>query len=211
MRSSAASSTRSARSVNDAPAMTPELSTALAKLLAQRRERSALPLAAKWDKAGVLKARGREADDRARRANADANSAARRTSASPRRTACSAFARAERRSPARRAGSSATSGSLAVSSASSSARSARPATPPSGPRWPRTSASSRPTRRPPPSTRCSSARMGERLPRRGEGEADRCRPTLGPANAARLRTHPDKAVAKRANAMLDELNPTARR
>jgi putative membrane-bound dehydrogenase-like protein len=33
---------------------------------------------------------------------------------------------------------------------------------------------------------------------------------LGPANAFRLRSHPDKAVAKRAIAMLDELNPTAK-
>jgi putative membrane-bound dehydrogenase-like protein len=34
--------------------------------------------------------------------------------------------------------------------------------------------------------------------------------TLGPASAFRLRSHPDKAVAKRATAMLDELNPTAK-
>ncbi|MGB8170847.1 MAG: PVC-type heme-binding CxxCH protein [Chthoniobacteraceae bacterium] len=34
--------------------------------------------------------------------------------------------------------------------------------------------------------------------------------TLGPASAFRLRSHPDKAVAKRAVAMLDELNPTAK-
>ncbi len=34
--------------------------------------------------------------------------------------------------------------------------------------------------------------------------------TFGPANAFRLRTYPDKAVAKRANEMLDELNPMAK-
>ena len=34
--------------------------------------------------------------------------------------------------------------------------------------------------------------------------------TLGPANAYRLRAHPDKAVAKRANALLDKLNPMAK-
>ena len=34
--------------------------------------------------------------------------------------------------------------------------------------------------------------------------------TLGPANAARLRTHPDRAVSKRATQMLDELNPLAK-
>ena len=34
--------------------------------------------------------------------------------------------------------------------------------------------------------------------------------TLGPANAFRLRAHPDKAVAKRAVAIFDELNPTAK-
>ncbi len=33
---------------------------------------------------------------------------------------------------------------------------------------------------------------------------------LGPANIARLRTHPNKAVAKRANAMMDKLNPGAK-
>ncbi len=33
---------------------------------------------------------------------------------------------------------------------------------------------------------------------------------LGPAGAFRLRSHPDKAVAKRATAILDELNPLAR-
>jgi uncharacterized protein len=44
-----------AKNVKDAPAMTPELSAALAKLLASGASGSALPLAAKWDKAGVLK------------------------------------------------------------------------------------------------------------------------------------------------------------
>jgi putative membrane-bound dehydrogenase-like protein len=34
--------------------------------------------------------------------------------------------------------------------------------------------------------------------------------TLGPANAYRLRAHPDKAVAKRANKLLDALNPLAK-
>ncbi len=34
--------------------------------------------------------------------------------------------------------------------------------------------------------------------------------TIGPANAFRLRSHPDKAVAKRAVALFDELNPTAK-
>ena len=34
--------------------------------------------------------------------------------------------------------------------------------------------------------------------------------TLGPASAFRLRAHPDKAVAKRATALLDELNPLAK-
>ncbi|MEP6668541.1 MAG: PVC-type heme-binding CxxCH protein [Chthoniobacter sp.] len=44
------------RSVKDAPAMTPELSGALAKLLGSRSTSGeALPLAAKWDKTGVLK------------------------------------------------------------------------------------------------------------------------------------------------------------
>ena len=32
----------------------------------------------------------------------------------------------------------------------------------------------------------------------------------GPASAARLRTHPDRAVSKRATQMLDELNPLAK-
>jgi uncharacterized protein len=44
-----------AKNVKDAPAMTPELSAALAKLLASGASGSALPLAAKWDKAGALK------------------------------------------------------------------------------------------------------------------------------------------------------------
>ena len=44
------------KSLRDAPAMTPELSTALGKLLASGASGSALPLAAKWDKAGTLKA-----------------------------------------------------------------------------------------------------------------------------------------------------------
>ena len=34
--------------------------------------------------------------------------------------------------------------------------------------------------------------------------------TLGPANAFRLRTHPDRDVAQRASAMLEELNPMAK-
>ena len=34
--------------------------------------------------------------------------------------------------------------------------------------------------------------------------------TFGPANAFRLRTYPDKTVAKRANDMLDEINPAAK-
>jgi putative heme-binding domain-containing protein len=44
-----------AKTVKDAPAMTPELSAALAKLLGSAASGSALPLAAKWDKAGTLK------------------------------------------------------------------------------------------------------------------------------------------------------------
>ena len=44
------------KSLKDAPAMTPELSAALAKLLTGGASGSVLPLAAKWDKAGALKA-----------------------------------------------------------------------------------------------------------------------------------------------------------
>ena len=43
------------KSLKDAPAMTPELSAALGKLLASGASGSALPLAAQWDKAGALK------------------------------------------------------------------------------------------------------------------------------------------------------------
>jgi putative membrane-bound dehydrogenase-like protein len=46
-----------ARSLKGVPAMTPELTTALGKLLASGASGSALPLAAKWDKAGALKPR----------------------------------------------------------------------------------------------------------------------------------------------------------
>ncbi|MDB6150141.1 MAG: hypothetical protein JWQ44_1589, partial [Chthoniobacter sp.] len=43
-----------AKAKGDAPAMTPELSSALGKLLTSGASGSALPLAAKWDKAGTL-------------------------------------------------------------------------------------------------------------------------------------------------------------
>jgi putative membrane-bound dehydrogenase-like protein len=43
------------KTVKETPAMTPELGAALGKLLASGASSSALPLAAKWDKAGTLK------------------------------------------------------------------------------------------------------------------------------------------------------------
>ncbi len=43
------------KSLRDAPAMTPEITKALTQLLASGASGSALPLAAKWDKAGTLK------------------------------------------------------------------------------------------------------------------------------------------------------------
>ncbi len=42
----------------------------------------------------------------------------------------------------------------------------------------------------------------------GEGKLDP--KTIGPGNIARLRTHPNKQVAKQANAMIDKLNPNAK-
>ena len=45
------------------------------------------------------------------------------------------------------------------------------------------------------------------VPRRRRSKAAWIPATLGPANACRLRTHPDKDVAQRAPAMLEELEP----
>ena len=195
------------KSLKDAPAMTPELSAALARLLTSGASGSVLPLAAKWDNAGALKAEtvrlsasslatiaNTKADDAARLAAAQSLIGLRGSDA----TILPAVIKqlAADGTPGFKRGLIAALGETddaSVGAALSAAYAKMPAD--------------------------VQAPAFDTLLKRADWTLaflDALKnksvdvTTLGPATAARLRTHPDKGVAKRATEMLEELNPLAR-
>jgi putative heme-binding domain-containing protein len=196
-----------ARSLRDAPAMTPELAAALGNLLAGGASGSALPLAAKWDTAGTLKSEiakltggmiitlnNEAASDEARvaaarsllglrTANADALPAVARllgskASAALQKSAVLALG---------------DTGDAAVGKLMAAAWSNLPAEA-------QNAAFDTLLKRADWSIAFLDAVQAKQIDST----------TFGPASAFRLRTHADKAVAERATAMLDLLNPAAK-
>jgi putative membrane-bound dehydrogenase-like protein len=189
------------------PAMTPELSSALGKLLASGASGSALPLAAKWDKAGALKgevakltgallaqlADAKAADDA--RTNAANSLIGLRTVNGEILPAVIGQLAREGSAPFKRQLIAALgeTGDASVGTALASA-------------YGKLSADAQPVafdtllKRPEWALAFLDAVASKQLDVT----------TLGPASAARLRTHPDRAVSKRATQMLDELNPLAK-
>ena len=189
------------------PAMTPELSSALGKLLASGASGSALPLAAKWDKAGALKGEIRKLTDSllAEVADTKATDAARTNAANSllglRSTNAeilpAVFGQLEKD------GSMAFKRSLVIALGETGA----------------------------PRVGAALAAAFDKLPAEAQAAAfdtllkrpewaiallDAAKAktvtltNLGPANLNRLRTHPDRGVSRRATELLDELNPTAK-
>lgn len=196
-----------AKTVAETPAMTPELSKALSQLLASGASSSALPLAAKWDKAGALKGEvaklsagmlatltnDKSADDA--RATAAASLLGLRSTDEKILPTVLAQLSAAGTPAFKRAliGSLAEAPDSAVGQALALNYSKLP-------------------------TEAQGAAFDAILKRPDWSiaflDAVKARQvdpaTLGPASAFRLRTHPDRDVAKKANAMLDELNPMAK-
>jgi len=195
------------KSLKDAPAMTPELSSALAKLLASGASGSVLPLAAKWDKAGSLKGKisqlvgtldlelaNPKADDATRLAAAQSLIGLRTTDPTILPTVVQQLAAPG--TPGFKRGLVAALGETddaSVGTALAAAYSKLPGD-------------------------VQPAAFDAVLKRADWAlaflDAVKAKTvdvtTLGPTTAARLRTHPDKTVAARANEMLNELNPMAK-
>ncbi len=190
------------KSLKDAPAMTSELSGALGKLLAGGASGSALPLAAKWDKAGALKAQVAQLTTvlLAKLNDAESAEAAR-------------FSAAESLLGLRSANPDALPAVIKVATGKASPALQRQLIVALGETG---------------DAGVGTALAGSfgKLPAEAQGSAfevllqradwalallDAAKAKqadltiLGPANLARLRTHPDKAVSQRANALLDEL------
>jgi putative membrane-bound dehydrogenase-like protein len=191
------------RSLKAAPAMTPELSAALAKLLVSGANSSVLPLAAKWDKAGALKGEvaklsgsllsavaNAKADDATRLAAARSLISLRSSDATILPAVVKQLAAG---TPGFQRGLIAALGEtddVSVGTALSAAYEKLPAD--------------------------LQAPAFDTLLKRADWTLaflDALKSNavdvtkLGPTTAARLRTHPDKGVAKRATDMLAELNP----
>ena len=220
------------RSLKAAPEMTPELSAALAKLLVSGANASVLPLAAKWDKAGALKAEvaklsgsllaavaDTKADDATRLAAARSLIGLRGSDAAILPAVVKQLAAAG--TPGFQRGLIAALGETddaSVGAALSAAYAKMPAdvqTPAFDTLLKRadwTLAFLDELGRQP--SRLSGQTAVPAVP----GQAGSPSATTGgtpvflltPTNAARLRTHPDKGVAKRATEMLTELNPLAK-
>ncbi len=195
-----------AKTVNGTPAMTPELSKAFATLLASGASGSALPLAAKWDKSGALKdateklvgelftklETGAEADR-----IATVQSLLGLRSVNDKALA----AVAKQLSDAKLGGGAKAAIISALGETGDNAV---------GPALTAVFASLDST---------GQAAAFDQLLKRSEWanallDGVKAKTislaNLGPANIARLRTHPDAAISKRAAAMLDELNPMAK-
>ncbi len=194
------------KNVKDAPAMTPDLSAALTKLLASGASGSALPIAAKWDKAGALKGEvakltvglfssvtNAKADDNARLAAAQSLLGLRGTDAKILPTLVAQLA-ADGTPGFKRAliGALGETDDASVGAAISAAYGKLPADVQ------------------PAAFDAVLKRADWAIAFLDAVKAKVVDPTtLGPTTASRLRTHPDKTVAKRANEMLNELTPMA--
>ncbi|HEX5176130.1 MAG TPA: PVC-type heme-binding CxxCH protein, partial [Chthoniobacteraceae bacterium] len=195
------------KSLKDAPAMTPELSSALSRLLASGASGSALPLTAKWDKAGTLK------NEVTRLTSGMIAALNNKTAADDAR-----FAAATSLLGLRSANAGALPAVMKLLASDAS---------PALQKWivVALGETNDPTVGPALSTVFSKLpaevqtaafdvvlkRADWALAFLDAVKAKQVDPTaLGPASAFRLRTHPDKAVAQRATAMLDELNPMAK-
>lgn len=192
------------KNVKDAPAMTPALSAALAKLLMSDASASVLPLAAKWDKAGTLKAEvaklsgsflvtvaDTKADDATRLAAARSLIGLRGSDATILPAVVKQLAAAG--TPGFQRGLIAALGETddaTVGAALAAAYARMPAD----------------VQTPAFDTLLKRADWTVAFLDALKSKAVDVT-TLGPTAIARLRTHPDKGVAKRAGEMLEELNP----
>ncbi|MEK0450918.1 MAG: hypothetical protein RL088_3186 [Verrucomicrobiota bacterium] len=194
------------KTVSGAPAMNADLSAALAKLLASGASGSALPLAAKWDKAGTLKGAtekliGELFTKLETGAEADRITAAQSLLGLRSVNDKALAAVAKQLSDAKLGGGAKAAIISALGETGDNAV---------GPALTAVFASLDAT---------GQAAAFDQLLKRGEWanalldgvKAKTLSLTnLGPANIARLRTHADPAVSKRAADMLEELNPTAK-
>ncbi len=195
------------KTVNSTPAMNAELSDALGKLLASGASSSALPLAAKWDKAGTLKGEVAKLTGNlvATLGNATAADEARATAAQSllglRSTDPSILDKVTAQLSAE--GTPGFKRALIAALAETPEDSIGKALASSFSKLP---------------ADAQSAAFDAVLKRADwtntfldAVKAKQVDPmALGPASAYRLRTHPDREVAKRATEMLDELNPMAK-
>jgi len=194
------------KSLKAAPEMTPELSGALAKLLTSTAGNSALPLAAKWDKAGTLKGAMAELikdlfAKLQRSANEDDRFAAAQSliglrSANPDALPAVLAALAGDSPPGLKARLITALGETADPAVGPALALGFSKLPPDA----QIIAFNTLLKR----ADWSLAFLDGVKAKQVDVAA------LGPANAFRLRTHPDKAVSKRANEMLDELMPGAK-
>jgi putative membrane-bound dehydrogenase-like protein len=196
-----------ARSLKDAPAMSPELSAALGKLLDSAVADAALPLAARWDKSGVLKAQvaklssellARVADtkagDNARLSAAQSLIALRNTNPAILPTIIAQLGKD---------GSADFKRALVTALGETDDAAVGPALSKAFGTLPddvRLAAFDAVLKRADWTNAFLDAIEAKQVDIA----------TLGPANAFRLRAHPDKAVAKRASGVLDKLNPLAK-
>jgi len=193
------------KTVKDAPSVTPELSAALGKLLDSNVSQQALPLVAKWDKTSALKPQIAKLTAALRDAlatgNDDARLAAARSMLGLRSTNAEALP-----SVVAQLGGEGSPGfkrQLIAALAETDDASVGIALTSSYAKLP---------------TEVQTAAFDALLKRADWTNAflDAVKAKqvdtalLGPANAFRLRSHPDKTVAKRAVTMLDELNPMAK-
>ncbi len=194
------------RSVQGAPAMTPELSSALGKLLASGASGSALPLVVKWDKAGTLKDTvnkiAGELFAKAANGSAAERLAAGKALLGLRAMNNEVFPVLEGLLVKKDLAPEAKRELIADMSETGDVN--------AGAAFVRAFAKLDPA---------AQSSVFEAVLKRPEWalaflDAVKAKQvdvtTLGPANAARLRTHPDRAVSKRATQMLDELNPLAK-
>ncbi|MCF7785401.1 MAG: ThuA domain-containing protein [Prosthecobacter sp.] len=192
-----------AQQLNEAPALTPELTGALKKLLAQPAlAAAALPLVVKWDRAGVLSAevKGQIARLTAKLEDKAAAMGDRITAAKALigigGEASALVVGALSRSDSPGALQAAIIGAMdekgSVTELVGNLNGLKPEL--------RTQAFDAILKRP----EASLALLGAIQ----EGKIDP--KEIGPGNIARLRTHPNKQVAKRANAMIEKLNPNAK-
>ncbi len=193
-------------SLRDAPAMTPELSTALGKLLAGGASGSVLPLAAKWDKTGSLKpaidqltrdlfGKLNAGTDDARLTAALALIGLRSTNAEALPAVARLLADAKFSAPAK-SQLVTVLGETGEASAGAAIAAAFPQLDAAA----QTAAFDALLKR----SEWTSALLD------GVKAKTISLANLGPANIARLRTHPDPAISKRATEMLEDLNPSAK-